>query len=87
MVFQTCSRDHRGRGFLGARCSQIWNFIFYLQRISFTLKVIITNQIPHDTTENEDEPKSESSEADDHDYYEGFDEDGNQIVDKEDLEN
>ena len=38
-------------------------------------------------TENEDEAKSESSEADDYDYYEGFDEDGNQIDDKEDLEN
>ena len=38
-------------------------------------------------TENEDEAKSESSEADDYDYYEGFDEDGNRIVDKEDLEN
>ena len=36
-------------------------------------------------TENEDEAKSESSEADDYDYNEGFNEDG--IADKEDLEN
>jgi uncharacterized C2H2 Zn-finger protein len=35
-------------------------------------------------TGNEDEVKSEHSEADDYDYYEGFDEDGNRIVDKED---
>ena len=35
----------------------------------------------------EDEARSEYSEADDHDYYEGFNETGNQIVDKEDLEN
>ena len=35
-------------------------------------------------TENEDAAKSELSEADD---YEGCDEDGNKIVDQEDLEN
>ena len=38
-------------------------------------------------TENEDAAKSELSEADDYDYYEGCDEDGNKIVDQEDLEN
>ena len=38
-------------------------------------------------TENEDEAKSESEpneeEDDDYDYYEGFDEDGNRIIEEE----